>query len=116
MRIRSALYKQCIKTSLSFQILSTWCSVHISLKHRIIFKGMDCCRFINQALDSHAQPATTGSHKNSKQIRMLSVHSSNYGMPLLLKLQFPQIWDSYDYGKVKWSIYLSFLTQLFYVL
>ena len=49
--------------------------------------------------DSHNQPVTMASHNNGVWIRMLSVHSHNYGMELLSKLELAQIRDNGDYGK-----------------
>ena len=64
--------------------------------------------------DSHIQPITMASHNNGIWIRMLSMHSHNYGMQLVSKPELVQIQDSHDSGKVRWLIYSSFLTKLFF--
>ena len=62
---------------------------------------------------SPTQPVTTGSCNNGIWIRMLFVHSCNCDMHLLSKVELPQIWDSYHYGRVRQPTYLSFLTKFF---
>ena len=64
--------------------------------------------------DSHIQPITMASHNNGIWIRMLSMHSHNYSMQLVSKPELVQIQDSHDSGKVRWLIYSSFLTKLFF--